>query len=50
MSEDDGVAIVTVEISEGTIGDGGSFKLQFSTQDDTAKSVYYSGHIVLNFF
>ena len=40
VSEGDGVAIVTVEIFEGTVGDRESFTLQFSTQDNTAKSVY----------
>ena len=40
VSEGDGVAIVTVEIFEGTVGVGESFTLQFSTQDNTAKSVY----------
>ena len=40
VSEDDDVAIVTVDIFEGTVGDGESFSLQFCTKDNTAKSVY----------
>ena len=44
MSEGDGVAIVTVKIFEGTVGDGESFSLLLSTQGNTAKSVYYGTH------
>ena len=44
VSEGDGVAIVTVKLLEGTVGDGESFSLLFSTQDNTAKSVYYGTH------
>ena len=44
MSEGDGVAIVTVEMLEGTVGDGESFSLLLSTQGNTAKSVYYGTH------
>ena len=40
VSEGDGVAIVTVKIFEGTVGDGESFNLQFFTQANTTKCVH----------
>ena len=40
VSEGDGVTVLNVKIFEGTVGDGESFNLQFSTQGNTAKCVY----------
>ena len=38
MSEGDGTVTVTVEIKQGTVGDGQTFSLEFTTRDNKALS------------
>ena len=50
VSEGDGIATVIVEIKQGTVGNGQTVSLEFTTGDNTAISEYIYLNMFKNFY